>query len=291
MADHLLEMWGNLPDGKLAEFIDDAPVMLHSIDAQGYLLQVNNFWAERLGYTPSDMIGKRAVDFMTERSRSYTLGETLPEFLRVGRASEILYQFLHRDGSIVHVSMSAIAKYNEDKSFSHSLAVISEVTKSDLQEWIPANEQLEAASDAPPVVRSPLERLQQISQELNVLVAEDNEMNRKVIEAFLLPTGVKATYVPDGQEALARLSDQSFDAALIDIDMPIMTGTVAVRRYREFEGSTYRKRLPIIACTALSGNDSINRFMDAGFDRYLPKPISIISFADCLEWIVKRMAQ
>jgi len=245
MSDQLLEIWGDLEDGQLAEFVNDAPVMLHSINVEGYLLQVNNFWADRLGYVPSEMIGKRAVDFMTDQSRKYTLTHTLPEFLRVGKADEILYQFVHRDGSIVPVFMSAIAKYNEDGSFSHSLAIISEAPAAKIEQMFPVNDQAKVAT------LSPLERLRNVTQALRVLVAEDNEMNKKVIQAFLHPTAVEATYVLNGEDALE----------------------------------------PIIACTALSGNDSINRFMDVGFDRYLPKPISVVAFADCLEWIGNRQAE
>jgi len=282
MSDELLEIWGDLEEGQLAEFIDNAPVMLHSIDAEGTLIKVNNFWAKRLRYEPSDMIGKRAVDFMTERSRKYTLTHTLPEFLRVGKASEILYEFVQRDGSIVPVYMSAIAKHNVDGSFSHSLAVISEAPASKFEGSFPKTDSLDATA------LSPLERLRNVTQEVRVLVAEDNEMNRKVIHAFLHPTTVQATYVLNGEEALEKLSNEAFDAALIDIEIPILNGAEVVRRYRDLETTLYRRRIPIIACTALCGNDSINRFMDAGFSRYLPKPISVVAFADCLDWIVAR---
>jgi len=283
MTNQLLEIWKNYSGDSLTEFFDDAPVMMHSVDADGRLIQVNKFWAKRLGFEPDEMIGRRATDFMTESSRDRAINVTLPEFRRAGKADNISYDFLHRTGAIVPVIMSAIVQRKPDGSYCHSLVVISEapISSTKVRAGFHASE---ALSDTGSTL-SPLDRLAILPQSLKVLVAEDNEMNRKVLQAYMHPASIEATYVSNGREALDLLSAETFDAAIIDIDMPVMNGLDAVRQYRLREVGSMSPRLPIIACTALDGTDSINQFMHAGFDHYLPKPISVFSFADCFDWV------
>ena len=283
MTHKLLEIWKNYTGDSHAEFFDNAPVMMHSVDAEGRLILVNKFWAKRLGYEPDEMIGQRATDFMTERSRERAIKVTVPEFRKVGKADNISYDFVHRTGRVVPVIMSAIVQRKPDGSYSHSLVVISEVpvNSSELPAGGDASETVSGASST----LSPLDRLKNLPQSLRILVAEDNEMNQKVLQAYMHLSTIKATYVWNGQEALDVLRDKTFDAAIIDIDMPVMNGLDAVRQYRYREIGRPTSRLPIIACTALDGTDSINQFMHAGFDHYLPKPLSVFAFADCLDWV------
>lgn len=281
MTDRLLEVWEKFSGAPLDEFLNEAPVMLHSVDTNGYLKQVNRFWARKLGYEPEEMIGRKATDFMTESSREYATKVTVPEFKKLGRAENIPYDFVHRNGAIVPVVMNATVMRKPDGSYSHSLVVISEAPTD-----FKGNRTAQDASDISET-RNPLEQIKNLPVPLKVLVAEDNDMNQKVLRAYMHPAPVEATYVWNGQEAIDLLNDQKFDAAIFDIDMPVMDGIDAVRYYRHYEIAHQTPRMPIIACTALSGNDAINRFMHAGFDHYLPKPISIPAFADCLDWVAR----
>ena len=283
MTSQLLEIWQNFTGDSLTEFFDNAPVMMHSVDADGRLIQVNQFWAKKLGFEPDEMVGRKAIDFMTENSRDRAVKITLPEFEKVGKADNVSYDFVHRSGAVVPVIMSAILQRKPDGSYSHSLVVISEVPidSTKVQGGGHVSETLRDYDDK----RSPLDRLRDLPLSLKILVAEDNDMNQKVLRAYMHAAPVEATYVCNCQEALDHLSDEKFDAAIIDIDMPVMTGLDAVRQFRNGEIGRPTSRLPIVACTALGGNDSINQFMHAGFDHYLPKPISVFAFADCLEWI------
>ena len=84
-----------------------APVMMHSIDATGKLVRVNRRWCRRLGYKKAEVLGQRAVDFLTEESRDRALRETLPLFWRVGSARSVGYQMVRKDGRIVDVLLDA----------------------------------------------------------------------------------------------------------------------------------------------------------------------------------------
>jgi|GEM_PF-4171671 len=98
--------------------------MMHSIDRKGELLQVSNFWAEKLGYSPDEMIGKKSTEFLMPEYRRYAAEEVLPKFFRDGRVHNVAYQFRKADGSPLDVLMSAVAQNDADGKFSQSLAVL-----------------------------------------------------------------------------------------------------------------------------------------------------------------------
>jgi PAS domain S-box-containing protein len=110
---------------------------------------------------------------------------------------------------------------------------------------------------------------------LNILVAEDNPFNQKLVSILLEKKGHTATSARSGREALAALETGTFDLVLMDIQMPDMDGleaTAAIRR-SEAEAATGR-RLPIIALTAHAMAGDRDRFLAAGMDGYVPKPIT-----------------
>ena len=110
---------------------------------------------------------------------------------------------------------------------------------------------------------------------LNILVAEDNPFNQKLMSTLLEKKGHTATSARSGREALAALETGTFDLVLMDIQMPDMDGleaTAAIRR-SEAEAATGR-RLPVIALTAHAMAGDRDRFLAAGMDGYVPKPIT-----------------
>lgn len=116
-------MWHNSGRVPFDVFMRDAPIMAHSIDAKGYLLNVSNFWATRLKYDPADMVGSMSVSFLTPESRMKAVTKTLPDFYRSGTMRNVHYDFMASDGEIVPVVMSAVAIMERGK-FKRSLAVM-----------------------------------------------------------------------------------------------------------------------------------------------------------------------
>ncbi|MCB1802417.1 MAG: response regulator [Gammaproteobacteria bacterium] len=105
-----------------------------------------------------------------------------------------------------------------------------------------------------------------------VLVAEDDDINAKLIENLLRKAGCNVTLVRDGQAALEVASAETFDLALIDLRMPRMDGidfTVAYRK-RETPGN----HLPIIALTANAAEDARAECLRAGMDDFITKPVN-----------------
>ncbi len=124
-----------------------------------------------------------------------------------------------------------------------------------------------------------------------LLVAEDNSMNRKVVEALFSAFPVELVFAADGREAFDLLDREDFDAALVDINMPVMSGMECVRAYRTREAGTRSGRLPIIAFSANVMEDQVASYIDAGFDRHLPKPIDLKDVSSCLAWITEKNAR
>jgi signal transduction histidine kinase/ActR/RegA family two-component response regulator len=105
-----------------------------------------------------------------------------------------------------------------------------------------------------------------------VLLAEDNAVNRKLVERILSQAGHRVMAAENGRIALEKLAAQEFDLVLMDIQMPEMDGLEATRRIRESELGTGR-RIPIVALTAHAMGGDRERFLSQGMDEYLSKPL------------------
>ncbi|MBF0109067.1 MAG: PAS domain S-box protein [Magnetococcales bacterium] len=108
---------------------------------------------------------------------------------------------------------------------------------------------------------------------LNILLADDAEDNRMVIEAFLSHTDHRLTLVENGQMALERFQEESFDLVFMDIEMPVMDGLTATRNIRLWEMIEGLHRVPVVALTAHAMKEETRRILEAGCDLHLTKPV------------------
>ncbi len=102
---------------------------MHSIDDQGRLVNVNDYWLGVLGYERSEVLGRRSTDFLTEASRRKALEVDLPEFWRTGVAREVEYQMVKKNGEVIDVLLTAVAELDEQGKIDHTLAFIVDVTE------------------------------------------------------------------------------------------------------------------------------------------------------------------
>lgn len=107
----------------------------------------------------------------------------------------------------------------------------------------------------------------------DILVAEDNPINQKLIRTMLLLLGHRADIAADGLEAIEMLQEKTYDLILMDVQMPKLDGVSAARRIRAMPGAL--KRTPIIALTANSMKGDREEYIAAGMDDYVAKPIGL----------------
>lgn len=122
-----------------------------------------------------------------------------------------------------------------------------------------------------------------------VLLVEDNPVNREVALGMLDMLGYQAVCAANGLDALARLSEKSYDLVLMDCQMPDIDGFTATAEIRNRERQMKTARLPIIALTANAMNGDQERCLAAGMDDYLSKPFSQQALAEVLaRWSGRR---
>ncbi|MDD2905699.1 MAG: ATP-binding protein [Sulfurimonas sp.] len=107
----------------------------------------------------------------------------------------------------------------------------------------------------------------------NVLVAEDNIINQKLIQRTLEDLGLHVTIAANGLEAFQKRKDGNFDVIFMDIQMPFLDGVEATREILEYETEYNQPHVPIIALTANALKGDRERFLEAGLDEYTTKPL------------------
>lgn len=105
---------------------------------------------------------------------------------------------------------------------------------------------------------------------LNILLAEDNEVNQRVAGTLLKRAGHQVTIACDGHQALELASSQSFDVVLMDMHMPEMDGLEATKAIRLLPAPA--SRVPIVALTAAGSSSDIETCLQAGMNYFLVKP-------------------
>ncbi|MDD3311280.1 PAS domain-containing hybrid sensor histidine kinase/response regulator [Pseudodesulfovibrio sp.] len=113
---------------------------------------------------------------------------------------------------------------------------------------------------------------------LQVLLADDNALNRFLAKTLLEQHGHDVTTVENGAQALEAVREQRFDLALMDVQMPVMDGITATRAIRDPNSGALNPSLPIVAITAHALKGDRERFLDAGMNDYIAKPMSMDAF-------------
>lgn len=125
---------------------------------------------------------------------------------------------------------------------------------------------------------------------INVLLAEDNDLNWEIAYELLTPLGMNIEHAENGQICVEKFENSQegyYDAILMDIRMPIMSGIEATEAIRKLDRSD--ANVPIIAMTADAFSEDKKKCLDAGMDGHVAKPIDIKEIEHLLEKFIKKV--
>ena len=108
-----------------------------------------------------------------------------------------------------------------------------------------------------------------IFQEKNILIVEDNDGNAELLKNYLEPTGIIITHAINGKQALEAFEKNKFDIILMDINLPDINGLEVTKQIKKINTT-----IPIISQTAYAMQNEKEKFLQAGCDDYISKPIN-----------------
>ena len=123
---------------------------------------------------------------------------------------------------------------------------------------------------------------------LNILVADDNMLNCRVMKAMLEKMGHKADFVQNGRDAVEWLIKNDADLVLMDVMMPLMDGVEATQCIRRGDCGEDKKDIPVVALTAFALTSDRDEFLSKGMDFYLPKPIEPDALRETLTIVARK---
>ncbi len=119
-----------------------------------------------------------------------------------------------------------------------------------------------------------------------ILVAEDNQINLRLIQAILLREGFTVDCVENGIDAVAAVKLKTYDVVLMDVQMPTLNGVEAAVQIRALDGD--KAHVPIVALTANAMQGAREYYLSAGLDEYVSKPINRAELVAVLHRLIKR---
>ncbi len=119
-----------------------------------------------------------------------------------------------------------------------------------------------------------------------ILVAEDNAVNQRVLVGILERAGHRVRVVDDGEQALDVLENERFDVIIMDLNMPELGGLDAARAYRFMDPGAIQ--VPIIMLSADVTSEAMKECEDAGIDAFLPKPVEARRLLDTIASLIAK---
>jgi len=214
----------------------------------------------------SDIEQLGALRSEAERGRCVALVVDAPRGLDLGQLGRVVREVLGADTPMVYLHYPRRQQAIDDEVAARALKPINVV-----QLWQAIAGVMDEPAKTDIDVTGPLPDTQDSAVTGQLLVAEDDDINAKLITSLLNKAGCDVTLVRDGRAALDAAGSRSFDLAFVDLRMPEMDGLDFTRAYRARETSD--RHLPIVAITANAAEDARAECLRAGMDDFVTKPI------------------
>jgi CheY-like chemotaxis protein len=152
----------------------------------------------------------------------------------------------------------------------------------------PAQPSRPAVASCPPAIAAPVDTTSNnspaVGRRYRVLLAEDNEINKRITLRLLEKLGLAADAVMNGEQAVQALEKRKYDLVLMDCQMPCMDGYEATAAIRNREGRA--RHTPICALTANAMEGDREKCLAAGMDDYVSKPVGLEKLREALDrWL------
>jgi PAS domain S-box-containing protein len=237
------------------------PAMLHSIDTNGRLVSVSDYWLENLGYTRDEVIGRKLTDFFTDSSRRYAEETVIPGFFQTGFCKDIPYRFVKKNGDIIDILLSAVSDRATAGRPVRSLAVSIDVT-----ERKRAEEALQQAQ----------QELQRHSQDLERQVRKRTEEVTSILKQLRRLSGS----IMDSQEKERKAVARELHDELGQLLTALRMDSVWLRdRLKETDAKASERALTM--CTLIDKTIDGVRSMAI---RLRPGVLDTLGLVDALEW-------
>ncbi|MBF0413086.1 MAG: PAS domain S-box protein [Desulfamplus sp.] len=178
-----------LSEARYRHIYHNTPVMLHSIDTDGKIIGVSDFWLEKMGYARDEVVGKTLTDFYSDDSKKYAEEVVFPYFFKTGFCKDVPYTYLKQNGEKIEILLSCYGVRDEEGKVVRSLAVSVDVTEKNQ-----AQHDLELAR----------ERLSRYSLDLEQQVEERTEEVRRVQDQLRKLSGNIMAAHENERRAVAR---------------------------------------------------------------------------------------
>lgn len=203
---------------------------------------------------------------------------------------DLFARVIHSDDSIMEIALILLADRELDRDSTHRFENdYSSVLSQPLEKTLLFNALHAARSevqlDDNVVTLSEYYHRNSSVSELNILVAEDNDINQKVINGILKRAGHHVDIVDDGEKALDALTDgrQRYDLAILDMNMPHTSGIEVLKAFRFFDTSG---SIPVIMITADATLETMNNCLEAGANAYITKPIDAHNLLETIAGLI-----
>ncbi len=269
---------GRLRESELRyrQTLDRVQEVVWRTNGAGRVTYVNSAACRLLGRPASELIGRQGLDFVRADQRT-ALRHTLSRLAR--ERSGIFYDEMvvtDRNGRPVRLNQQVQVLVDGGRVRGFQGVAQDAAGSPRLYPAVPA-EKADSAAPSPEAAAPPA----------RILVVDDNDVNLKVTVAMLESLGYQADTAENGLEAVHACEHRTYDAVLMDCQMPQMDGFKATAFIREREGA--RRHTPIIALTASVLPGERQKCLSAGMDDFLCKPVSLRQLDETLRrWTAPR---
>jgi two-component system, sensor histidine kinase and response regulator len=224
------------------------------------------------------------LDMVMPDVNGLELAESLREATHIGDAEILMLTSLYPTVEPTELKQRGISHYlpKPVRKLELRQSLLRALGEQDEPDTNKGSEAVDRLSPRPSPIRS-ISRESRAHLPCEILVAEDNPVNRKVAEAFFDSLGVAIDFAMNGLEALAAWRSGNYRLIFMDCEMPELDGFETTRRIRAEEKSNSLTPVTIVAMTTYAMEGDRNRCLESGMDDYLAKPVRRRTLREVLE--------